>query len=110
MLKLVRTPLGPGYFQELSAMSVIALQALPFEKFDAILLVVVLVSCCRVVVVRLASGNVIWSPWPTERHFTDYLGLRLEREPLSQRDLDWGWLFGFVSENQARGQSLARRV
>jgi hypothetical protein len=34
---------------------------------------------CRVVVVRLASGNVIWGLLPTERHFTAYLGLWLER-------------------------------
>jgi hypothetical protein len=43
------------------------------------LLVVVLVvscrvlSCCRSVLVRLVSGNVIWGLLPTERHFTAYL-------------------------------------
>jgi hypothetical protein len=52
----------PGWFQGLSSFSIIVLCALLLEIFDAILLVVVLVVSCRVVVVRSASGNAIWSP------------------------------------------------
>jgi hypothetical protein len=64
------------------------LYALLLEKIDAILLVVALASCLVVlcvVVVRSPSGNVIWSPWRRERHFTGYLGLWQERGPLSPR-------------------------
>jgi len=55
----------------------------------------VLVSCCRVVVVRSVSGNVIWGLLPTERHFTAYLGLWLGRESLSpNRHSLQIWLWG----------------